>query len=75
MIIKILVNKGDQVENGKVVAIMEAMKMENDILAIGNGMIKSINVKEGDSINWGQDLPSYEAPVGSRSSWLGDFAP
>ncbi|MEA3500349.1 MAG: biotin/lipoyl-containing protein [Candidatus Marinimicrobia bacterium] len=50
VIIKILVNKGDQVESGKVVAVMEAMKMENDILSTGDGKIKSINVKEGDSI-------------------------
>lgn len=50
VIIKILVNKGDQVESGKVVAVMEAMKMENDILSTGDGKIKSIDVKEGDSI-------------------------
>ena len=50
IIIKILVAKGDEVKNGDVVAVMEAMKMENDILAIRNGKIKSINVNEGDSV-------------------------
>ncbi len=50
VIIKILVNKGNEVKNGDVVAVMEAMKMENDILATGDGKIKSINVNEGDSV-------------------------
>ncbi len=50
IIIKILVAKGDEVKNGDVVAVMEAMKMENDILATGEGKIKSINVNEGDSV-------------------------
>lgn len=50
IIIKILVAKGDKVKNGDLVAVMEAMKMENDILATGEGKIKSINVNEGDSV-------------------------
>ncbi len=50
VITKILVNVGDQVKSGKIVAIMEAMKMENDILAIGDGKVKAIKVSEGDSI-------------------------
>ncbi len=50
VIIKVLAKKGDEVKNGDLVAVMEAMKMENDILATRKGKIKSINVKEGDSV-------------------------
>ena len=50
LILKLLVKVGDTVAIGQKLAIMEAMKMENDILAIRKGKIKSINVNEGDSV-------------------------
>ncbi len=49
-IFKILVQVGDEVKKGDKIMIMEAMKMENNVLADKDGKIKSIKVKEGDSV-------------------------
>ena len=49
-ILKVLVAVGDQVAEGQTVAIMEAMKMENEIEAPVTGKVSKIAVKEGDSI-------------------------
>lgn len=50
VIIDIFVKEGQQVKAGERVAVLEAMKMENDILADRNGTIKTINVNKGDSV-------------------------
>ncbi len=49
-IFKILVKEGDVVKEGDKLLIMEAMKMENDVLAEKAGTIKSIKVAVGDSV-------------------------
>jgi biotin carboxyl carrier protein len=59
-IFKITSKEGDQVKKGDVLLIMEAMKMENNILAESDGMIKSIKVKEGDSVLQGDVLVEIE---------------
>ena len=56
LIMKVLVKPGDQVEPGKDVIIMEAMKMENEIQAHAQGVIKEIRVKEGDNVSEGDVL-------------------
>jgi len=50
LIIKILVKEGDAVKRGDKLLIMEAMKMENDIMAEKEGVIKAIKVSVGDTI-------------------------
>lgn len=49
-ILKINVKEGDIVTKGDVLLVMEAMKMENNVMAESDGQIKSIKVKEGDSV-------------------------
>ncbi len=49
-IFKILVKEGDEVKKGDKIMIMEAMKMENNVLAEKDGKVSSIKVKEGDSV-------------------------
>lgn len=49
-ILKVLVSVGDQVSEGQTVAVMEAMKMENEIEAPVAGKVSKIAVKEGDTI-------------------------
>ena len=49
-ILKILVKAGDEVKKGDTLLIMEAMKMENNIMAEKNGKVTEIRVREGDSV-------------------------
>lgn len=56
MVLKIKVNTGDKVKEGDVVAVLEAMKMENDIYAKEDGIVKEIFVEEGDTVNAGDNL-------------------
>lgn len=53
---KILVNVGDKVEKGQVVAILEAMKMEIDIESPVAGSVVAIPVKPNDSVEEGQTI-------------------
>ncbi len=56
MILKLKVDKGDKVNEGDVVAVLEAMKMENDIHATSSGTVEEIFTKEGDTVNAGDTL-------------------
>ncbi len=49
-VLKVLVAVGDQVTEGQTVAVMEAMKMENEIEAPVTGKVSKIAVNEGDTI-------------------------
>lgn len=55
-IIKIAVNVGDEVQEGDVLLLLEAMKMETQISAPCSGTITSIDVKTGDSVAVGKTL-------------------
>ena len=50
VIIGLKVNVGDVVKPGQVVAVLEAMKMENEIEAEFGGTVTAINVAKGDSV-------------------------
>lgn len=56
MVIKLKVKVGDKVNEGDIVAVVEAMKMENDILAINSGTVEEIFISEGGSIKTGEPL-------------------
>lgn len=55
-IFKVLVQSGEQVEEGQVVMVLEAMKMETEVSAPRAGTVQSIAVKEGDSVVVGDPL-------------------
>ncbi len=55
-IMKINFTTGTSVKRGDVLIVLEAMKMENDIMAPADGTIASINVNPGDSVNTGDML-------------------
>lgn len=55
-ILDIKVNVGDKVAANQVVVILEAMKMENDIVTPAAGMVASINVTKGQAVNSGDVL-------------------
>ena len=56
VILDIKVKVGDAVSKGQTVAILEAMKMENNINADREGTVVSINVEKGQSIAEGTDI-------------------
>jgi len=55
-IFKVHVSAGDRVREGDVVIILEAMKMETEIRAQGDGIVAKLWVKEGDSVSVGSQL-------------------
>ncbi|HLQ39584.1 MAG TPA: acetyl-CoA carboxylase biotin carboxyl carrier protein subunit [Tetragenococcus sp.] len=55
-VLKILVNVGDSVVENQPVLILEAMKMENEIVASHSGTIEALHVNKGDAVNSGDAL-------------------
>ena len=55
-ILDVKVAPGTAVKNGQVLCILEAMKMENDIVAPQDGTVASVNVNKGDSVEAGQTI-------------------
>ncbi|MDD4652906.1 MAG: biotin/lipoyl-binding protein, partial [Methanothrix sp.] len=60
VVIRYKVKKGDRVTEGDAVVVIEAMKMEQNILANKNGTVKEIYIKEGTTVNPGDVLMSIE---------------
>ena len=57
-ILSVNVAAGDTVKKGQVLMILEAMKMENEIVAPQDGTVASVNVNKGDTVNSGDVLVS-----------------
>ena len=53
-VLEVCVKVGDSVKAGQKVAVLEAMKMENDIVSEHTGVVKEIVVSEGDTLQEGQ---------------------
>ncbi|MBV8194496.1 MAG: pyruvate carboxylase subunit B [Candidatus Dormibacteraeota bacterium] len=51
LLLKVAVKVGDKVHLGDVVAVLEAMKMQNDITATRSGTVTHVYVKEGDVVS------------------------
>ena len=56
MVIKLNVNVGDKVAKGSTIAVIEAMKMENDIQSEVDGTVEEIFVEPGDAVSIGDTL-------------------
>jgi 3-methylcrotonyl-CoA carboxylase alpha subunit len=50
-VIKIHVNEGQEVNRGSILMVVEAMKMENNIVASSHARVDKLNVKEGDMVD------------------------
>ena len=55
-ILKVNVTNGDAVKEGQVLLVLEAMKMENEIMAPKSGTITQVAVQKGASVNTGDAL-------------------
>jgi oxaloacetate decarboxylase alpha subunit len=56
VVVSVEVSKGDKVEAGTPVVIVEAMKMQNELASLGGGTVKDILVKAGDVVESRQTL-------------------
>ena len=55
-ILDVKVSNGTAVKAGQVLVILEAMKMENEIVAPQDGTVASINVNKGDTVEAGRTI-------------------
>lgn len=55
-ILAVKVNPGQAVKRGEVILLLEAMKMENEVVAPEDGTVASINVSTGDMVEAGAVL-------------------
>lgn len=55
-IVRVMVSKGEAVRKGSALLILEAMKMENEIQAPGDGVIDEIHVESGQTVEAGAPL-------------------
>jgi biotin carboxyl carrier protein len=58
VVLDIKVAAGERVSQNQVVILLEAMKMENEIVTPYSGTVASVNVSKGDSVNAGDTLIS-----------------
>ena len=62
-IVRVLVNKGDAVSKGAGLLVLEAMKMENELVAPADGVITEVFVAMGDTVDSGAELMHLEPAV------------
>jgi len=55
-VIKINVKEGEEVKRGAILLVVEAMKMENNIVAASNSIVEKINVAEGEMVDTDKQL-------------------
>ena len=59
-VLKVNVGPGDEIAPGQVLVVVEAMKMENEIVAHAAGAVAEVAVSEGDQVGSGQVLLRLE---------------
>jgi biotin carboxyl carrier protein len=59
-IIRVLVKEGDEVQEGDVLCVLEAMKMENELRAGKSGVVKEVVVEPGSDVEMGEVLVVVE---------------
>ena len=59
-ILKVMVSENQHVKRGEVLCILEAMKMENEIVAPGDGMVSRIYIKEQQNVQLDAPLLDLE---------------
>lgn len=59
-VLAVHVGGGDYVAAGTILCVLEAMKMENDLLASGDGIVRSVHVSPGQTVNTGDVIMVIE---------------
>jgi biotin carboxyl carrier protein len=60
LVVRVQVETGDQVAAGAGLIVLEAMKMENELKALGPARVKSVRVAAGQAVEKGQVLVEFE---------------
>lgn len=60
LLVKLAVKVGDQVKAGEELAVVEAMKMENSLRAVQDGIVATISAEAGDSLEVDQTILAFE---------------
>ena len=61
LVVRVLVGPGDTVKSGDGLVILEAMKMENELRASGDALVRTVSVKAGDAVTKNQILLTFES--------------
>jgi pyruvate carboxylase subunit B len=56
LVVRVLVEPGEQVEAGAGMVVLEAMKMENELRAAGPGVVETVRVEPGMAVEKGEVL-------------------
>ncbi len=59
-VVRVLVEAGAKVEKGDGIVVVEAMKMQNELKSPRAGIVGTVNVKPGDTVNAGEVLATVE---------------
>ena len=59
-IVNVVVSAGQSVKSGDVLLVLEAMKMENEIMAPRDGVVAGVHVTKGESVDSGKALVSLQ---------------
>jgi biotin carboxyl carrier protein len=60
LLVRVLCQVGDQAEPGKPLAVLQAMKMENELSLAYGGTVKEVNAEAGQTVEQGQVLVVIE---------------
>jgi propionyl-CoA carboxylase alpha chain len=60
LLVKLAVKEGDQVKAGEELAVVEAMKMENSLRAVNDGIVAKISAEAGDGLMVDQAILEFE---------------
>jgi propionyl-CoA carboxylase alpha chain len=60
-VVRVAAGVGDRVQPGTVLLVLEAMKMEHQVVAHSHGVVHELDVQVGDTVDTGQLLAVVEA--------------
>lgn len=63
-VVRVLVKPGQAVSKGEGLVVVEAMKMQNELQALADGVVKEVKAREGDTVEGGAELVLLEPPPG-----------
>ncbi|HCJ10528.1 MAG TPA: hypothetical protein DHW14_05125, partial [Clostridiales bacterium] len=59
-VVAVRVRPGQEVRKGEVLVVLEAMKMENEVVAPRGGIVRDVPVEKGDTVSLGDVLVTLE---------------